>query len=189
MANYFCELPCVLPLTLSPSLPAPLSTLGVLLDPVCPRQGAEAHCLALLELTKGRDPPPWASSLTAPTPFPTAVEHPAFLLHTSEQQVNGRGFQLTRTLSAVPTHFPLISLVGPLLSSPPRARRQDEERQEEPGLLGISLVMKWEAQLSTLSTTPALSPEACQPLRILPSPSSPSPVDISHSRLLPWRRG
>lgn len=57
MANYFCEPPCVLILTLSTPLPSPLSTLGALLDRIGPGQGAEAHCPAFLELTKGTDSP------------------------------------------------------------------------------------------------------------------------------------
>lgn len=40
----------------SPLLPSPLSTLGELLDPVHPRQGAEVHCPAFLGLTKGTGP-------------------------------------------------------------------------------------------------------------------------------------
>lgn len=57
MENCFCELPCVLPLTPSPPLPSPLSILGALLDPTGPGQGAEGHCPAFLELTKGMDSP------------------------------------------------------------------------------------------------------------------------------------
>lgn len=118
MANYFCELPCLLPLTPSPPLPSPLSTLGALLDPVCPGQGAEAHCPAFLELTKGRDSPtvPFTDS-QLPSPLP--LKYPTFLLRTSESQINGRSFQLTRTLfSAAQTHFLFISLVSHVYLEP-----------------------------------------------------------------------
>jgi len=46
--------------------------------------------------------------------------------------------------------------------------------------------MKWEAQRSTLSAALALSPEAYPSLPILLHPLSP--VDVSHSRLIPGRR-
>lgn len=55
--------------------------------------------------------------------------------------------------------------------------------------LSIAMVLKGESQHLLLPPTPAQSPEACPPLPILPFPSSPSPGDISHSRLVSGRRG
>lgn len=53
-------------------------------------------------------------------------------------------------------------------------------------VLSIAMVLKGEAQRLLLPTTPAPSPEACPSFLPLPPPS---PGDISHSRLVPGRRG
>lgn len=57
-------------------------------------------------------------------PSPLPLEHPAFLSHISEWQVNGRGFQLTRTLFCCSSPFPLSALYScPHLELEGRMRR------------------------------------------------------------------
>lgn len=80
MANYFCELFYVPPLTLTPPLPSPLSTLGALLDPVCPGQGAEVHSPAFFGLTKGTDYPHKPLPPATPESFPTSTGASCLLL-------------------------------------------------------------------------------------------------------------